>query len=140
MKLDILENSQGIKLADDNLFNSLFKHSTNFGKYKVNYEFFNGLKLQNFSEESDIYYLKEKEIWFSHISQYHRFLYAFGVGFPKKNDLNTPIFVIDFSKDGINKNTLTAFAVNNNNDIFILLRVNYNNLRDSIKGFWKLSD
>ena len=140
MKLDILQNSQSIKLADDNLFNLLFKHFTNLGKYDVNYEFFNGLKLQNFSEKSDIYYLKEKKIWFSHISEYNRFLYAFGVDFPKKNDLNIPIFVIDFSNNGISKNVLTAFAVDDNSDVFILLRVNYNNLRDSLRGFWNLSE
>ena len=69
MSLDILENNDSIKFADDDFFNLLFKHSTNFGKGKVSYEFYNGSKLQNFTEKSDIYCLKENNIWFSHIQR-----------------------------------------------------------------------
>ena len=63
MTLDILENSNSIELADLDFLNLLFKHSINFGKGKVIYEYFNGSKLQNFTKETDIYSIKEKNIW-----------------------------------------------------------------------------
>ena len=140
MTLDILENSESIKLAHEHLFNSLFKNSINSGKFKVNYEYYNGLELKNFIEESDIYCLKEKKFWFTHIQMNNRILYAFGVDVPKENDLNNPILVIDFSIKGMNKNTLTVFAIDNDSDLYVLLRVNYNKLRDSLKNLWVLSE
>ncbi len=33
----------------------------------------------------------------------------------------------------MNKNTLTVFAIDDDSDVFVLLRVNYNKLRDSLK-------
>lgn len=140
MTLDILENSDSIKLANDDIFNSFFNHSTYMGKYKVNYEWYNGLELQKFSEESDIYCLNDQKIWFSHIKENQRFLYAFGIDTPKGDHLNEPIFVIDFSVKGVNRNTLTTLAIDDNSDIFVLLRVNYNKLRDSFHGFWTLAE
>ena len=140
MTLDILENSESIEFADGDLFNLLFKHSKNFGKVNVIYEFYNGSKLQNFSEESDIYCLKENNIWFSHIQKSGRIFYAFGVDIPKNDDLNTPICVIDFSIKGVNRNTLTTFAVDDSSNIYVLVRLNYNQLRDSFNSFLLISE
>jgi hypothetical protein len=130
MTLDILENSNSIELADLDFLNLLFKHSINFGKGKVIYDYYNGSKLQNFTKETDIYSLKEKNIWFSYIQENNRFFYAFGSGSINNINSNTPFCVIDFPTNGVNRNCLGAFAITDNSDIFVLISSNYNKLRE----------
>ncbi|KAF5062763.1 hypothetical protein DSECCO2_301500 [anaerobic digester metagenome] len=129
MKLNVLENPTSIKIADNIFFRLLKDSSVKFGKTKVIYELFDGFGVQNFYEDVNLYCLEEKNIWFSHTQKDKRSLYAFGLNEPKMYDSNMPLCVIDFSMDSIEKNTIATFAEDGDKNIFILIRVNYPELR-----------
>ena len=129
MKLNVLENPSSIKIADNNFFRLLKDSSVKFGRINVIYEFFDGFGVRNFHEDVNVYRLKEKNIWFSHTQKDKRSLYAFGLNEPKLNDSNLPLCVLDFSMEGLEKNTIATFAEDEDNNTFILIRVNYPELR-----------
>lgn len=131
MKLNVLENPKSIKMADNNFFRLLKDSSVKFGRISVIYEFFDGFGVRNFHEDVNVYSLKEKNIWFSHTQKDKRSLYAFGLNEPKLNDSNLPLCVLDFSMEGLEKNTLATFAEDEDNNPFVLIRVNYSELRGS---------
>ena len=70
----------------------------------------------------------------------NRIFYALGVDVPKNDDLNTPICVIDFPIKGLNRKTLATFAVDDNSNIYVLVRLNYNQLRNSYNSFLLISE
>lgn len=129
MKLNVLENPSSIKIVDNKFFRLLNDFSVKFGKTKVIYEFFDGFGVQNFRENGNVYRLKEKNIWFSHTQKDKRSLYAFGLQDPKLDDLNVPLCVLDFSMEGLEKNTVATFAEDEDNNTFILIRINCLKLR-----------
>lgn len=129
MKLNVLENPKSIKMADNNFFRLLKDSSVKFGRISVIYEFFDSFGVRNFHEDVNVYSLKEKNIWFSHTQKDKRSLYAFGLNEPKLNDSNLPLCVLDFSMEGLEKNTIATFAEDEDNNPFVLIRVNYSELR-----------
>ncbi|SCG85432.1 hypothetical protein [Methanobacterium congolense] len=129
MKLNVLENPSSIKISDNNFFRLLKDSSVKFGRISVIYEFFDGFGVRNFHEDVNVYRLKEKNIWFSHTQKDKRSLYAFGLNEPKLNDSNLPLCVLDFSMEGLEKNTIATFAEDEDNNPFVLIRVNYPELR-----------
>jgi len=134
MPLEILQNRYRIKLADDDFFISLFTKSEKFGECQVVYESFNGLSINYFYKNTNIYYIKHTNLWFSHIQIKNRSSYAFGFGIAKKHDSNIPTIVVDFSMEEIDNNCFGAFA-DNEGIVSVLLRVNYGKIRkQSIKG------
>ncbi len=130
MNLNVLENRTSIKIADENFFNLIHDSSVKFGKSEVLYESFDGFRIQHFYEDATIHCFK-KNIWFSYTHKYKRSFYAFGVDKPKMDDLNIPLCVIDFSMEGVGKNSLAAFAEDDNGNLFVLVRVNYPELRET---------
>lgn len=127
MTLDVLENRYRIKLADDDFFNLLLTNSDKLGEYKVVCQLFDGI-IQIFYENTTIYSIKNSNLWFSHLHKNNKSLFAFGVETPKTNDSNMPVCVIDFPTEGIDNNCIGAYGDENGN-VFILIRVNYQKLR-----------
>jgi len=128
MPLEILQNKYRIKLADDDFFKALFNNSEKFGEFQAIFESFNGLIINYFYENTNVYYINEMGIWFSHVQHNTRSFYAFGINEPKKDETNIPTCVVDFPMEKIDDNCLGAYADNNGN-VTILIRINYQKLR-----------
>lgn len=133
MKLNVLKNPYRIELANEDFFNALTKSSVNFGKYKVAYEYFEDNTKKNFHEESDIYFFKDQNIWFSHITRDYRSFFAFGLDEPKTEDYNFPSYVLDFSINENDFNCKGIYAQDEKAKVSVLLR---NNDTEVVKKFY----
>lgn len=134
MPLEILQNRYRIKLADDDFFKALFSNSKKFTGCQVVFESFNGLIINCFYENTNVYCINDTNIWFSHVQHNNRSFYAFGINEPKKDETNIPACVVDFPMEKIDDNCLGAYADNNGN-VSILIQINYQKLRKrSISG------
>lgn len=122
MKLSILENHFLIDLAHEDLIKALKESSNLFSNGKILYSIIIDDSVSYFYKESDIYYSKLNNLWFSYSEHEGRYLYAFGLNEPKEDDSNIPACVFDFPKKGIEKNALGVFSRNSKGMIFILHR------------------
>ncbi len=122
MNLTVLENHFLIDLAHEDLLKALKGTSSIFDKGKVLYNINIDDSFSYFYKEVDIYYSKLHELWFSYYNHEGRYLFAFGLNEPKKDDSNTPICVFDFPKKNIEENALAVFSRDKKGKIFILHR------------------
>ncbi len=141
MGLTVLNNQFRIEIANDDLYNILFKSSVKSVKGKVLFQIFKDKKLEYFYKNTKIHILKSFGIWFSSIVSDNRVIYVFGVDKPKISKSNIPICFVDFSISGINKNTKGVFAQDEHGNVSILYRVNQQDLTHKsfeleFKGDW----
>jgi len=133
MGLTVLDNQFRIEIANDDLFDILFKSSVKSVKGKVLFQINKDNKQEHFYNHTDIYILNSLGIWFSRIENDNRFIYVFGVNEPKTYDSNIPLCTIDFSISGKNKNTNGVFAQDEHGNVSVLYRVNQQDL--TLKSF-----
>ena len=122
MTLNVLKNRYRIELADEDFLNTLSKFSLKFSRIKVVYEYFEGNFTKIVYENTDIYFLEEQNIWFSHIIKNNKSFFAFGMDKPKKDDSNYPICILDFSLKANKSNCKGAYAQDKQGNISVLLR------------------
>lgn len=120
----VLENSIRLEIANKKLLNELYRNSSKKEYTKVLFNVLDNNKEKVFVRQGDLYHFNDYDIWFMYQNEFNKFIYAFGIGEIRVNEINTPVIVLDFPA---NKEEITnsAFIQGEKGYVLLVYKGNY---------------